>query len=419
MKKKKLVSLVLALAMCCSMLTGCMGEIAEVNINEDGSGTVKMSFGLTEEALDMMNSMSNEDGSTEGTVSDKDSMTAFEYNGVTYYGEVETVEFSSVAEFNELLKGDVSESNSDIDTGLIRLSQNADKSFTMVLETTSETGDTTAMEESIMSESSGMDDATAEMLLKDMAIVFSFTFPNDVKQITGPSSGVVIDGKTVTLDFIKMGEELNGKSTVYTFTTGNEVKVPIASFVDVPKNMWCYNSVMAMADGGLVAGVGNNKFNPNGTLTYGQFCTILARACSFETGELNGYWAGKAIESCIEAGYVKSLGEITQKNYDCPITREAAVSAMYLAGDLGEAVKEMTADQIPDYSEISAEFKDTILNAYNYGITNGMDSIGTFNPKGELTRGQICTLFYNLDWTTPIVKTISEGTSSLPVAGNN
>ena len=139
MKKKKLVSLVLALAMCCSMLTGCMGEIAEVNINEDGSGTVKMSFGLTEEALDMMNSMSNEDGSTEGTVSDKDSMTAFEYNGVTYYGEVETVEFSSVAEFNELLKGDVSEGNSDIDTGLIRLSQNADKSFTMVLETTSET----------------------------------------------------------------------------------------------------------------------------------------------------------------------------------------------------------------------------------------------------------------------------------------
>ena len=54
---------------------------------------------------------------------------------------------------------------------------------------------------------------------------------------------------------------------------------------------------------------------------------------------------------------------------------------------------------IPDYDEISNRFKHAVLNAYAYGITNGVDANRTFNPKGELTRAQICQLFCNMGWT--------------------
>ena len=55
---------------------------------------------------------------------------------------------------------------------------------------------------------------------------------------------------------------------------------------------------------------------------------------------------------------------------------------------------------IPDYDEISPVYKESIKEAYKYGITSGMDDAHTFAPKSLLTRAQICQLFYNLGWTT-------------------
>ena len=81
---------------------------------------------------------------------------------------------------------------------------------------------------------------------------------------------------------------------------------------------------------------------------------------------------------------------------------------MYLAGEHKDVVKEIVESDIPDFADIKAGYRANILEAYKVGITNGMDSSRTFNPKGELTRGQICTLFYNLGWTSPIEKEIKE-----------
>ena len=403
MNIKKSIFVGLVLSMSCSLLTGCMGEIADVRINKDGSGTVQMSLGLTEDAMTLMNSMGGE-GSTTTT----EELTEFEYNGNTYYGQVESVDFGNIAEFNDLLNNEEGSEEGEIDTGLIQLKQNPDKSFTLTLETNATTGDTTSMQDSIVNADTGIDEAAIELLMKDLTVVFTFTFPDNVKQTAGPSAGVEVDGKTLTLDFIEMGKNLSN-NTVFTFTTKTENEVtppaPVVhkkQFTDVLETAWYHKAVTAMADGGLVSGVGNNKFNPNGTLTYAQFCTILAKACSFEVGRDNEYWAYKAIQSCISAGFITDLGEINQKNYDTPISREAAVSAMYLAGEKKVAVKDVSATDIPDYAKISDRYKDNILKAYQVGITSGMDSLGTFEPKGNLTRAQICTLFYNLDWTTPV-----------------
>ena len=413
-----MIALMLVMALCCSLLTGCMGTIIDVKVNADGSGTMVLSAGMTKEGLAMMSGIENpEDVDLTG-------LTAFTYNGVTYYGEVGTEKFANLDEFNSLLNSEEMEENTNgVDSGNIALIQNSDGSFTLTLIATAETGDTSEMEES--AESQAIDPAMVEAMLKEFAIVQSFEFPSEVKQVAGPTGGITIKGNKLTIDLMKLDTVESGE-VKYVFTTGEVdesevVKQPI-TFKDVKKGAWYYDAVMAMADGGLVLGVGNDMFNPEGVLTYAQFCQIMARAKFLNTGEKNGYWAYNAIESCVKAGYIKDRGEITPKNYDVPITREAAVAAMYKGkqAELFLPVNNLTKNDIPDFDKISKDFQEDILNAYRYGITNGMDSNRTFGPNGQLTRAQVCQLFYNLNWTHPLedVDMVAPGVPGLDNASN-
>jgi len=171
------------------------------------------------------------------------------------------------------------------------------------------------------------------------------------------------------------------------------------TFHDVSAESWYYEAVTAMSEAGLVGGMGDGTFAPESTLTYAQFCQIVARAKNLPTGEANGYWAGKAIQACIDAKYIFSLGALSAANYDAPITREAAVAAMFKTKEGSiEVGTQITSPMIPDYHTIDSRYRLSIIAAYNSGITSGIDEILTFNPKGLLKRAEVCQLFYNIGW---------------------
>ena len=396
MRKIKAMSVLLTFVMLCSLLTGCVGNVGDVTINADGSGTITMSAGFTKEVIDMMSGMGEmAEGST-----DIEDMKPFTYNGVTYYGDTETVSFKSVDEFNSLINETDEEDPSNVDNGTFELIKNSDGSLALKIYTTSETGNTTAMEESA-EEQFGMSEEELEMLMSQMAVVFEINFPYDVYQINGGIDGVKIDGKKLTLDFIEMGKHIT-KDTVYLFST-NPKENKLTTFMDVSADFWGYNAIEALAAGGLVSGIGGNKFAPNGDITYAQYCQIAARALGLETGsDETRYWAAKAIKSCLEKNIIFNRGDINSKNYDIPMTREAAVSAMYLlVKDNYNVIKmDITSLDIPDYNQISAEYRSNVLKAYNIGITGGVDSNRTFAPAANLTRAQVCQLFYNLGITS-------------------
>ena len=50
-----------------------------------------------------------------------------------------------------------------------------------------------------------------------------------------------------------------------------------AEFTDVPANHWASQSITAMADKGIMSGVGNNLFAPSSTLTGAEFVTMIVR----------------------------------------------------------------------------------------------------------------------------------------------
>ena len=49
------------------------------------------------------------------------------------------------------------------------------------------------------------------------------------------------------------------------------------TFSDVPASHWAYTAIEKAAGRGMVAGVGDGKYDPNGAITGGQLLTMLTR----------------------------------------------------------------------------------------------------------------------------------------------
>ena len=384
----KKLSAVLAIVLAICMLSGCMAIVNDTVINEDGTIVDTVFVGYTEEAILLFSDTGEAEDAEVSLEEIKATSEKYEKDGVTYYGEYEENKYNSIKEYNESLL----ESSDDRVAG--RLVQNDDGSLTYTLILTGNEA------EQMVGGSEYDDESMAEMeeMLKEMVMVQTVIFPSAVVQVEGPQDSIQISGNKLTIDVLKVSEKIT-KETKLVFTTKQ------LEFVDVAENSWYYAAVMSMARGGLVNGVGNDMFMPDGTLTYAQFCQILAKASGFATGGADGYWATMAIDECIHMGYISTQGEINAENYDVPIPREAAVAAMYRArkDSVKDSVK-IEASYIPDYEEISPEYRESVLGAYAAGITTGTDANHTFLPKNTLKRSEVCQLFYNLGWTQAITE---------------
>lgn len=77
----------------------------------------------------------------------------------------------------------------------------------------------------------------------------------------------------------------------------------LARFSDVPEGAWYEDAVLWGGNSGVVSGVGNNKFNPNGNVTREQFATILYNVAkklqytSNVSGNLNQFKDAKQVSS--------------------------------------------------------------------------------------------------------------------------
>lgn len=86
-----------------------------------------------------------------------------------------------------------------------------------------------------------------------------------------------------------------------------------AAFTDVPADMWCSRYVSTIAKVGIVAGVGNGSFYPNGKLTWAQILTVLSRftepkACALQHIQYDG-WAVEAVQTAVALGWIEDSAD--------------------------------------------------------------------------------------------------------------
>lgn len=427
MKRKKISAFITLIALTLTMMTGCMMSKSTVIVNADGSGTVTVWSGSSENYLLESTGMSRSEIQIQMK---SEGYEKKEVDGKTYWGTENKKNFSNLSELDFTFEENVMDENgnsigtttTNYDFGDVKMGKTTvGMSLTIHINLSGDVlEDITATEGSNNTEIDALDsriEALMEKYKDDFIVQLMFQMPGTVTETKNTSKGVHVSGNIIKINYVEIWNEMqrNGDTeTTLMFQISNigstdttiapHPALPVTpSFIDVQSSDWYYEPIEVLYAGGLIKGYENGSFAPLSTISVAEYCEILANATGMETGTgESGWWAEKAIQGCIDAGYIAARGPVTAEVYNTPITREEAVAVLQKVSKhpVLEKVDFYVGFDIPDWDEISDQYKDFVLEAYNSGLTIGVDANRTFLPKKNLSRAEVCQLFYTIGWTT-------------------
>lgn len=171
-------------------------------------------------------------------------------------------------------------------------------------------------------------------------------------------------------------------------------------FTDVPASSKWRDNVRTVYELGLMTGVTDTRFDPDGNLTIAQAVAMAARLHSFYCseapalptgGSADGVWYQPYIDYVTahneSHGFVDFNGlptEAFQQNID-----RGTFAGLFWAALPEEAEQPINSVEdgaIPDVS-MYANYTEAVYTLYRAGILTGNDSKGTFTPNSSITRG--------------------------------
>ncbi len=180
----------------------------------------------------------------------------------------------------------------------------------------------------------------------------------------------------------------------------------LTRFKDVSRGSWFYDAVEYSAQRGWVDGVGNDLFNPNGTLTRAMFVTILGRMEGIQAGDFpaadftdvkeDAYYA-PYVGWAAETGITTGMSE-TEFDPNGLVTREQATTFMYryaMYKGLDVTATDETMKTFPDCAAVSHWAESAMAWATDCGLIIGTD--GKLAPRASTTRAQGVTLLQRID----------------------
>jgi hypothetical protein len=176
---------------------------------------------------------------------------------------------------------------------------------------------------------------------------------------------------TYTLELVNNSFSPASQTVTVTLTAG---------FTDVPAGAWYETYVTELVAAGVVNGVGNGLFQPNGTLTWGQAVKLLLLAVGEDEQVPTGsHWASGYMDKAVADGIIPAgmdpNGAISRLQF-C----QAAAKALGLETTL-------TASPFTDTADAD------VLALYEAGIIDGVGN-GQFSPDTTLTRAQISKIIW-------------------------
>ena len=197
---------------------------------------------------------------------------------------------------------------------------------------------------------------------------------------------------------------------------------PANGFSDVSRSAWYAEAVDFVKASGLMKGVGNNRFDPDGTVTRAMVITVLYRLADKpgvkgvnnpfrDVPDDPGCWYHDAAIWAAEEGVTNGDGSANTFSPNKAITREQmasvivrfllsqaeldAASAQMLKLLDANTASMMLKDEFRDASSISSWASVNVLICKMTGIMNG-DDAGTFRPQATLSRAECAQTFLNL-----------------------
>ena len=173
---------------------------------------------------------------------------------------------------------------------------------------------------------------------------------------------------------------------------------PPVEFADVPENAWYVGAVEYAVRNGLMNGVGDGQFEPEESMTRAMLVTVLWRyEGAPEAGKNtfsdvpNGQWYTNAVAWAAENGIVNGIGN-NRFDPDGEITREQVAAILFRYAEMKEFETSKRGDlsTFPDGSKVGSWAETAMQWAVAEGIINGSD--GKLLPQGNATRAQAATI---------------------------
>lgn len=171
-------------------------------------------------------------------------------------------------------------------------------------------------------------------------------------------------------------------------------------FTDVPANHWAASYIAALAEAGIIKGKTAATFEPEGSVTRGQFASLLVRSMKWTTdkgtpfvdvkGKLK-YDIAAAYEAGITAGTTMKTFEPAKS-----ISRAEMAAMLVRAYEKKHgAVKVSGSMPFTDVSQYRKSIQQSIHKAYQLGLMEGTGKI--FKPSDTATRAQAARVLYELN----------------------
>ncbi len=183
----------------------------------------------------------------------------------------------------------------------------------------------------------------------------------------------------------------------YTFTAYGDI------LTDTPAEAWYFKAVGEALHRGIMVGVGDTEFAPDSVMTRAMFVTALYRLSGEQGQAVTTFtdvpkkaWYAKAVAWAQSKGIVAGMseqsfapnGQITREQMCAILNRYLDVYSLQL-----KSIRETT---FADDGEISRWAKADVYALYEVGLVNGMGH-NTFAPKDQATRAQCAQLLVTLD----------------------
>lgn len=201
-----------------------------------------------------------------------------------------------------------------------------------------------------------------------------------------------------------------------TFAASLCVTVSAADFADTTGH-WAEEAIDRWSEAGVVKGVSEDSFNPNGQLTRAEAAQIFANLLKLtDKADISAYtdvaadaWYANAIAACVAKGVMNGVAA-DQMNPSGTVTRE--MFFVMFARALGIQEESTLKGTFTDASDIASWAKGYVYALINNGYVNGTAE-GVISPDLNINRASVMAL---LDQTIAYY-VVEDGTVELKESG--
>lgn len=165
---------------------------------------------------------------------------------------------------------------------------------------------------------------------------------------------------------------------------------PALAYSDVPADSWYAAGARSATLQGYMSGTGNNKFSPDGIVTWAQVAQVLYHGPQ-RTISMNTPWYYDAVQAM----------PYTIENPDAVISRAETMACFYAYS--GSPAADLSL--LKTYTDINQD-NAAVAWAIQAGLITGTSDT-TISPDGTLTRAQLAVM---IDRYSPMKKTVGQAT---------